>query len=291
MTLEGRVAVVTGANSGLGFETALSLASQGARVVMACRNQEKGARALDEVLAKAQGSSASLASLDLASLDSVRLFAGDFVKENRPIDILVNNAGVMALPERTLTTNGFEVQFGTNHLGHFALTGLLLEALLRSSSPRVVTVTSFAHRTGRMRFSDLQAEHSYRKWSAYGQSKLANLLFSMELARLADAKGSRLVSAAAHPGFAATHLQDGTSFGPLRVFARTPAQGVIPIVHAATATGVRGGDFYGPGVFPGKRQKPIKAFPSFTARDEKIARRLWEVSEDLTGVTYDELGS
>lgn len=289
MTLDGRVAVVTGANSGLGFETALSLASQGARVVMACRNQEKGTRALDEVRAKAPGSSVSLASLDLASLDSVRSFAADFTKENQHLDILVNNAGVMALPERTLTGDGFEMQFGTNHLGHFALTGLLLHALLRSPSPRVITVTSFAHRTGRIHFSDLQAEHGYRKWGAYGQSKLANLLFSMELARLADASGSPLVSAAAHPGFAATHLQDGTSFGPLRVFARTPAQGVIPIVYAATSPDVRGADFFGPGVVPGKREKTIKAIPSFMARDEKVARRLWEVSEDLTGVTYDAL--
>lgn len=287
--VSSRTAVVTGANSGLGYETALKLADSGAHVVMACRNQPKGDEAIEQASRSVPAANLSLAKLDLASLDSVRQFAEEFLASYPTLDILVNNAGVMALPERRATEDAFEMQFGTNHLGHFALTGRLLSALMKQPGARVVTVSSFAHRTGRIGFNDLQAESSYRKWTAYGQSKLANLLFAFELNRRTKEAGAQIVSVAAHPGFSATHLQDGTSFGPMRVFARPASQGAIPIFHAATAPGVQGGEFFGPGILPWARSQAIKAFPSSAARNLELARRLWEVSEELTGVRYEAL--
>jgi NAD(P)-dependent dehydrogenase (short-subunit alcohol dehydrogenase family) len=285
--LTGRLAVITGSNSGLGYETTLELARRGADVVMACRNQSKGEQAIRDLKEAAPDAQVELASLDLASLVSVRQFAATFLAGHDRLDILVNNAGVMALPEHRPTADGFEMQFGTNHLGHFALTGLLLPALIKGG--RVVTVSSFAHRTALIRFDDLQGERRYRKWWAYGQSKLANLLFAFELDRRAKAKGVDLVSAAAHPGFAATHLQDGTSFGAMRVLARSAAEGAIPIVHAATSASVAGGEFFGPGVLRGMRSKTKRAIPSPPAKNRDVARRLWEVSEELTGINYTEL--
>ena len=206
----GRVALVTGANSGLGLIAARELARAGARVVLACRNTDKGATALREITDQVPGAEAELAALDLASLESIRSFAQEFPKAHDGLDLLINNAGVMAPPRRT-TKEGFELQFGTNHLGHFALTGLLLGDLEGRRDARVVTVSSTAHRMGRINFDDLHGERRYRRWRAYGQSKLANLIFALELDRRLRAAGSTISSLAAHPGYAATNLQSASA--------------------------------------------------------------------------------
>lgn len=280
----GRTAIVTGANSGLGLHTARELARAGARVVLACRDVDKGMRAAAQI-----GERAQVERLDLASLRSVRAFAA---RISGPIDLLVNNAGVMA-PPRRLTEDGFESQFGINHLGHFALTGLLLPSLLTAAEPRVVTVSSGAHRIGRINFDDLQGERRYNNWLSYGQSKLANLMFALELDRRARAAGAGLISAAAHPGYAATNLQFA---GPARFYeklggwlgnvliAQSAEMGALPLLYAATAPGVVGGSFVGPDGFLEQRGYPRLVTGAKKAYDEQVARRLWEVSEELTGV-------
>ncbi|HVN27463.1 MAG TPA: oxidoreductase, partial [Candidatus Binataceae bacterium] len=204
--LSGLTIVVTGGNSGIGYEAALQFARKNAQVILACRSVDKASAAAKQIIASYPGAKAEVMALDLSSLSSIRSFAGLFHSSHRTLDVLVNNAGVMALPYRR-TEDGFEMQFGTNHLGHFALTGLLLDALLTREGARVVNVASGAHRMGRIRFDDLQWEHRYYKWLAYGQSKLANLLFNLELQRRADAAGVKLLAVACHPGYAATNLQ------------------------------------------------------------------------------------
>jgi NAD(P)-dependent dehydrogenase (short-subunit alcohol dehydrogenase family) len=202
----GRLTVVTGATGGLGYETALELAGAGAEVLVAGRNSEKGSAAISNIRRVAPSAKVRFEMLDLASLASVRAFAAKMVANGRPLDLLINNAGVMNLPARRLTEDGFELQFGTNHLSHFALTGLLLPVLRKAEAPRVVNVSSLAHRGGKIDFANLQAERKYRSWPAYQQSKLANLLFTFELQRRSDAFGWGLMSNAAHPGFARTDL-------------------------------------------------------------------------------------
>ena len=296
----GRTAVVTGANSGLGYHTALELARRGAHVVLACRDAGRGGDALRRLTAAAPGASVELAALDLADLASVRLFAGSFLDGRDRLDLLVNNAGVMAVPLRR-TADGYESQFATNHLGHFALTGLLLPALLARPGARVVTVSSNVHRLGRIDFDNLNAERSYAKWRAYGQSKLANLLFTLELQRRADDARVDLVAAAAHPGYAATNLQfagprlAGSRFGERfnallnRVVAQPDEMGALPTLYAATDPAVRGGDYVGPdGPFE-RSGHPRLVSMAKQALDRDTARRLWEVSERLTGVRYDAL--
>jgi len=297
-SLHGRTAIVTGANSGIGFHTALQLAKHGALVILGCRDPHRGADALSRM--QAESVSGQLLALDLAHLESVRTFARHIAADHSCIDILVNNAGLMAIPYQR-TEDGFEMQLGVNHLGHFALTGLLLPQLLAAPEPRVVTVSSTAHRTGVMRFGDLQGEQRYRRWQAYGQSKLANLLFAYELDRRARAAGLPLVSVAAHPGYAATNLQ---TKGPRMsgrwltenvmrlgnaLFAQSDAAGALPSLYAATAPGVRGGEFYGPGQLFESRGAPKRVSSTKASHDEVAARRLWEISEELTGVRYDAL--
>jgi NAD(P)-dependent dehydrogenase (short-subunit alcohol dehydrogenase family) len=283
----GRSVVVTGANSGIGFQAARVLAERGADVVLAVRDITRG-----EAAAGRMRGSVQVSRLDLADLASVREFA-----ERAPerIDLLVNNAGVMALPERR-TADGFEMQLGTNHLGHFALTGLLLERLLRGAEPRVVTVSSGLHKRGRIDFDDLQGERAYDKWAAYGQSKLANLLFAYELQRRATAAGLPLRSLAAHPGLAATNLWAGgeasASLGERiaaltgKLIAQSDAMGAEPTLYAATAPDIRGGAYVGPGGFNEMRGHPKLVDSSAASKDEATARRLWNVSEELTGVRY-----
>jgi NAD(P)-dependent dehydrogenase (short-subunit alcohol dehydrogenase family) len=302
--LSGLTAVVTGANSGLGFETALALAGAGAHVVLACRDETRGGVALDRIRGAVPAADVRLELLDLADLASVRKFAADFSAAHDGLDILVNNAGVMAIPRRQ-TSDGFEMQFGTNHLGHFALTGLLFERLLTRPGARpgarVVTVSSEMARIGRIRFDDLQGSRHYGKWAAYGQAKLANQLFTLELDRRAAGHGADLVSVAAHPGFAATNLQ---AVGPRMrgsgmaerlsdlanaVFAQPAAAGALPSLYAATAAGVRGGQYFGPDGLFGMRGHPTPASFVRAARDLDTARRLWEVSEELTGVRFTTL--
>ncbi|MGH3716312.1 MAG: oxidoreductase [Micromonosporaceae bacterium] len=292
--LDARTAVVTGANSGIGLIAARELARAGARTVLAVRNQEKGAAAADQIRAAAPDADVTVAALDLADLSSVRAFATDLTGD---VDILVNNAGVMAIPYQK-TADGFEMQFGTNHLGHFALTGLLLPRV----KDRVVTISSGAHRGGKINFEDLQGERGYRTWDAYMQSKLANLLFMYELHRRLQAAGSPLRSVAAHPGYAATNLQ---SVGPrmqsnwllatvsgafMKVgnvaIAQSDEKGALPTLYAATAD-IPSGTYVGPDGWLELRGHPTTVKSTRAARDPETARRLWEVSEKLTGVTYD----
>jgi NAD(P)-dependent dehydrogenase (short-subunit alcohol dehydrogenase family) len=296
----GRVALVTGANSGLGFQTARALAGKGATVVMGCRNQVKGAEALTKVLDEHPRAHAELVELDLADLASVHKAANDVLARHDRLDLLVNNAGVMAIP-RTTTADGFEMQFGTNHLGHFALTGLLIERLLASEASRVVTVSSTAHRWGRMRFDDLQWEKRYSKWRAYGQSKLSNLLFTRELQRRLAAADASTIAVAAHPGYASTHLQ---AVGPEqsgskvmgrvmphanRVFAQSDEQGALPQLYGATATDVVGGEYFGPDGRFEQQGGPTRVSTNKAAQNDEDARRLWDISTELTGVRFEAL--
>ena len=298
--LTGRTAVVTGANSGLGLQTATQLAAHGAHVVMASRDQGRATAAATRIREAVPRAELEVRLLDLADLTSVREFASAYAERRVGLDILVNNAGVMAIPHRR-TADGFEMQLGTNHLGHFALTGLLLPSLLARPGARVVTVGSTAASGGRIDFRDLQRERRYGRWSAYAQSKLANLLFALELDRRARAAGASLVSAAAHPGYAATNLQaaaprmehrrlrEAMVALANRLFAQSDVQGALPSLYAATAADVRGGDYFGPDGLFGQRGYPRRVSPPRRARDAETARRLWEVSEELTGVRYEAL--
>jgi NAD(P)-dependent dehydrogenase (short-subunit alcohol dehydrogenase family) len=296
-SLDGRTAVVTGANSGLGFHTALELARHGATVVMACRDDRRAAEALGRLRTELPAAPAATAPLDLANLSSVRDFASDYLSTHDGLDILVNNAGIMATA-RGRTADGFERQIGTNHFGHFALTGLLISSLLARPQARVVTVSSNAALWGRMSMDDLQSERRYEPWRAYSQSKLANLLFTFELARRAETAGRDVLSVAAHPGFAATELPGKSAIGASsafataaadffsRVFGQTAAQGALPQLYAATAPDVRAGDYFGPDQLFHQRGHPTRVSPPRAALDVDTAQRLWTMSEELTGVTY-----
>jgi NAD(P)-dependent dehydrogenase (short-subunit alcohol dehydrogenase family) len=288
----GRIAIVTGANSGLGLVTARELARKGALVVLACRNLDKGRAALAEVEGAASGPDPKLEELDLASLSSVRSFAERFKASNDHLDLLINNAGVMASPRR-YTADGFELHFGTNHLGHFALTGLLLPLMEGRGDARVVTLSSNAHKTVRhIAFDNLNGDRRYFRWNAYGQSKLANLLFALELDRRLGAKGSTVKSLAAHPGYAATNLQSAAAplFDRLvmkvgnAVVAQNDEMGALPVLYAATEPGLEGGTYVGPDGIGEERGHPKIVKPNRAARDEETARRLWDVSAELTGV-------
>jgi NAD(P)-dependent dehydrogenase (short-subunit alcohol dehydrogenase family) len=283
----GRLAVVTGANTGLGFETAQVLAARGASVVLAVRNVEKGKQAAARIAAAAPGATVTVQELDLSSLDSVRAAAAELRAGHPRIDLLICNAGVMYPPKQT-TDDGFELQFGTNHLGHFALTGLLLERMLPVPGSRVVTVSSVGHRIqARINFDDLQWERSYSRVRAYGQSKLANLMFTYELQRRLSGAGTT-IAVAAHPGFAATELMRHTPVAAVvtPLFSQDAAMGALPVLRAATDPSVLGGQYYGPGGFLGLRGYPKLVASSRRSRDEAVQRRLWTVSEELTGVTF-----
>ena len=284
----GRLAVVTGADTGLGFETAAVLAARGASVVLAVRDIEKGKRAAARIAGTAPGADVMIQRLDLTSLDSIRAAADQLRAQHPRIDLLINNAGVMFPPKQT-TGDGFELQFGTNHLGHFALTGLLLEQMLPVPGSRVVTVSSLAHRIwARINFDDLQGERSYSRVAAYGQSKLANLMFTYELQRRLSGAGTT-IAVAAHPGLASTELARYTP--PITAFSyalvsQNAAIGALPTLRAATDPGVAGGQYYGPRGFFGTRGYPQLAHSSRQSHDTAIQRRLWTVSEELTGVTF-----
>ena len=292
----GKLAVVTGATGGLGFETALALAGAGAEVLVTGRNKEKGRVTIERIQLAQPSANVQFEMLDLASLSSVRSFAAKMVAKGQPLDLLINNAGVMDLPTRRLTEDGFEMQFGTNHLSHFALTGLLLPLLQRSESPRVVNVSSLAHRGGRIDFDNLQAERKYRSWPAYQQSKLANLLFTFELQRRSDANGWGLMSNATHPGYARTDLiPNGPGSSSVKAIgakllglfmSHSAADGALPTLFAATSPEAEPKGYYGPNGFYELKGPvaPAQLFPQ--AKDESVARKLWEVSERLTGVTW-----
>jgi NAD(P)-dependent dehydrogenase (short-subunit alcohol dehydrogenase family) len=289
----GRTAVVTGANSGLGYETCRALVARGACVIMAARDERRGLAACDRLRAEATGE-LEVAQLDLSDLDSVRRFAGALAERGAPIDLLVNNAGI-GMPPRSLTAQGFESQLGVNHLGHFALTGLLLPLLRRGSGARVVTVSSEAYRHGVIDFEDLNGERSYRPLKAYRQSKLANVLLGLELDRLLRAGEVPVTSVLAHPGFAATNLPSSGSRGIAGLLLRLgnalvaqPAErGAWSQLHAATAPDVEGGQFFGPGGRTGMFGNPVLLRLAPNTIDPHTARRLWEISADLTGVRYE----
>lgn len=303
----GRTAVVTGANSGIGYVTARELARRGARVILACRSEERGTRALERLRSEVPSSEAEFRRLDLGDLGSVREFAASYdgdgdgggEGEGDGLDLLVNNAGVMALPHRR-TADGFETQFGVNHLGHFALTGLLLPRLLRTPGARIVTVSSAFHALSNIDMGDLNSERNYRRWIAYGRSKSANLLFTHELARRLAATGSDVVAAAAHPGYAETNLQ---ATGPKmegrkvaervmwlgnRALAQPATAGALPSLYAATAPGVRPDSFTGPRVL-GWQGAPGRSWRAKWTLNDGAGERLWAASEGLTGVRYSAL--
>jgi NAD(P)-dependent dehydrogenase (short-subunit alcohol dehydrogenase family) len=285
----GRTAVVTGANSGLGLSTARELARAGAHVVLACRNLEKGEAARREV-----GSDAELEQLDLASLESVKAFAERFLASHDGLDLLINNAGLMA-PPRGVTADGFELQFGTNVLGHFALTGRLLGMLEGRDDARVVTLSSNAHKLGRIHWDDLQSERRYNRWRAYNQSKLGDLMIALELDRRLRAAGSTVRSVAAHPGYSATNLQSAAAPAvdraimavTNRLLAQSEDMGALPTLYAATYPGLEGGTYVGPDGLMEQRGHPEPVTPTKSARDEEAAGRLWDVCEKLTGVHYE----
>lgn len=287
----GRTAIVTGANSGLGYDTAAALAGKGAQVVLAVRNLDKGNEAVDRIKNSTPNAAVSLTELDLSSLDSVRRAADELRTAHPRIDLLINNAGVMYVPNRETTADGFEMQFGTNHLGHFALTGLLLESLLNVDGSRVVTVSSVGHRIlARIRFEDPHFETGYNRVRAYGQSKLANLLFTYELQRRLAAKGASTIATAAHPGLSDTELMRYMpGFIPdlvWKVVAQPPDKGALPTLRAATDPRVQGGQYYGPDGIGEVTGNPKLVASSAQSHDEDIQHRLWTMSEELTGVTY-----
>lgn len=288
----GRTVVVTGANTGLGYHTAAALAFHGARVVLAVRNLEKGNAALSRIVAAKPDADITLTQLDLSSLASVRRAAEELRGAYPRIDLLINNAGVMWTPKE-LTADGFELQFGTNHLGHFALTGLLLDHLLKVRGSRVVTVSSLGHRMrAAIHFDDLQWERSYSRIGAYGQSKLANLLFTYELQRRLSAAAAPTVAVAAHPGGSATELARNVPriLRPLNMLApllfQSAEAGALPTLRAATDPTVQGGQYYGPDGLGEQRGHPKLVQSSAQSHDAELQRRLWSVSEELTDVKF-----
>ena len=295
----GKVAIVTGANIGLGYYTALELARKGATVVMACRNQAKAQAALADLQREVPGAKAEVMALDLADLGSVKAFVAAFKAKHAKLDLLINNAGVMALP-LCRTAQGFEMQIGTNHFGHFALTGQLLDLLLATPGSRIVNTSSLAHTwTRAMDLTDPNFERKgYWKWDAYGKSKLANLLFTYELQRRLAKSGTKLITVAAHPGYAATNLQLAgpemakSAFNKVmmvaanKIFAQSAAQGAWPQLYAATSPDIRGGEFVGPDGLGKSRGYPEVQRSNRQSRDEAVAAKLWSLSEQLTGTRF-----
>jgi NAD(P)-dependent dehydrogenase (short-subunit alcohol dehydrogenase family) len=300
--LADRTAVVTGASGGIGLETARWLAANGARVVLACRDQDRGRQAAQQMTGAADRPGATAEVLDLADLASIRRFADRVLQRHAGISILVNNAGIAGGPRRS-TADGFEAHFGTNHLGHFALTGLLLPALLARPGARIVTLTSSVAAQGRIDFADLNGERRYRFIAAYAQSKLANLMFAIELDRRAKAAAVPLISTAVNPGIVATSLlrsqrdQRGRGFRPAelaiasiqRLYGQPPGDGCLTSLYAATVPGLRGGEYIVPDGRGHKRGRPAVGHPPLRALDSETARRLWETSADLTKVSYSIL--
>ena len=304
--LSGKCALVTGAASGLGYETAAGLASRGADVILADVNVEGGNAAVARIRAQSPQATVEFRALDLGDLAGIRGFAGSLKAEGRPLDILVNNAGILPPLQRRTTKDGFELKFGINVLGHFALTGLLLPNLLMSAAPRVVWVSSLVHRHAQIDFDDLNAERSYAPQRVYNQAKLACLILALELHSRAQAAGKPLLSLAAHPGVARTplgdsrmgqartrvtdYLTDIAFWIAMNLFSQPPDRGALPILQAAAVADARSGEFYGPDGFSEMRGMPKRVKPSRPALDTEIRRRLWEACERLTGVRYDALG-
>ena len=291
----GRRMVVTG-TGGLGYETALALVGKGASIILAGRNAAKGERAVAQIRAAHPQAQIRFEELDLASLDSIAQFAERLTSEGEPIDVLINNAGVAAIKHRKVTQDGFEMQIGTNHLGHFALTMRLMPLLMQAQQPRIVSLSSTTHKMGRIAIDDLQSERSYNPQAAYAQSKLATLMFALELDERAKLSGSKLISVAAHPGIAQTDLMsNGPSGRPImqffahaveRLFGQSAAEGALPTLQAATDPDLKGGAYLGPSGLLEMKGSPDQASISPRALDGEMRRKLWEVSERLTGTAY-----
>ncbi len=285
---QGKLAIVTGSSSGIGFETARILASKNAKVIIAVRNIEKGNKALEKIRSEFPEANIEVRIVDLAELKSIHTFAESFKKDYDGIDLLINNAGVM-IPPYTKTKDGFELQFGTNHLGHFALTGLLLDLIKNRNNSRIVNVSSKAHNMGNLNFDDLNWEkRRYKPWQAYGDSKIANLYFTYELQRRLDEGGFDVIVAAAHPGLTSSELERHSNIVGVinKLFAQSPLMGALPTLYAATANGVKKGDYFGPSDWSEWRGYPKLVQSKELAHDKEIAKRLWDVSERLTGVKY-----
>jgi NAD(P)-dependent dehydrogenase (short-subunit alcohol dehydrogenase family) len=295
--LTGRVALVTGATSGIGYENTKALAGHGAHVILACRDNEKARRARDKLESELDRSSLELVHLDLANLASVHRAADVVLRDHAHLDIVVNNAGVMGAPYR-LTDDGFELQMATNHLGHFALTGLLLDRVVTTERSRIVTVSSHVHRTGRLRLHDVAGTVPRQTWVSYGTSKLANLLFTAELSRRLEAAGLSTLAVAAHPGWARSNLAvNGAALSDCRLrrklgraagatLGQSAAAGALPILCAATSSSVRSGEYIGPAHLFGLYGPPRIARASGRAQDREAMAGLWRASEELTGVRY-----
>ncbi len=292
----GRIILITGANSGIGLEAARAAAEHGASVVLGCRNHAKAEAAVATIRTTAPDAQLEILDLDLADLGSVETAAEKFLANHDRLEVLVNNAGLMALPKQN-TVQGFEMQFGVNHLAHFALTGRLMERLLATPGSRVVSISSMGHRPGSIHFDDLQSEPKYGPWTAYFQSKLANLLFTYELQRKLTAAGAKTIAVAAHPGGSNTNLGNENPGGIVNTIAmkakplvdmamQSAAMGALPTLRAATDPGVMGGEYYGPGGFMEQRGYPKRVQSSRRSHDVEVAQRLWRVSTELTGVTY-----
>ncbi len=284
----GRVVIVTGSSSGIGYEAARVLAEKNATVVIAVRSLDKGKAAADKIMARHKSADIKVMELDLANLKSVRKFSEAVKKKYSRLDLLINNAGVM-IPPYSKTTDGFELQMGTNHFGHFALTGLLMDLLINTNDSRIVNVSSAAHRYGNIDFSDLNWEgRRYRAWAAYGDSKIANLYFTYELQRRLDAQNSGVTATAAHPGWTATELQRHNRLFMFmnKFFAQGIDMGALPTLYAATAPDVSGADYFGPSGWKEWKGYPKKVQSNALSHDNNIAAKLWEVSQDLTDVKY-----
>jgi len=286
---KGRVAIVTGSSSGIGYETARVLANKNAAVIIAVRNQQKGENAVKKIKAQNKGADVSVMILDLANLESVKSFAAEFKKKYTRLDLLINNAGVM-MPPYSKTQDGFEMQFGTNHLGHFVLTGQLIDLIKNTPNSRIVNVSSAAHKQGNLNFDDLNWEHrKYKPMKSYGDSKIANIYFTYELGRRVEKNGKNPVVAAAHPGWTATELQRHVGIFEFlnNFFAQDITMGALPTLYAAVGPDVKNGDYFGPSGFMEMKGYPKKVKANELSKNEHIAQKLWDISEELTGVTFD----
>jgi len=286
---KNRIAIVTGSSSGIGLEAARVLAGKEAMVIIAVRNLEKGDKAAEKIRQDVSKANLKTMKLDLADLDSVKKFAEEFKREYSHLDLLINNAGVM-IPPYSKTVDGLELQFGTNHLGHFALTGQLLSLLISTESSRIVNVSSAAHKYGKIDFDDLNWENrKYKAWTAYGDSKIANLYFTYELDRKLKANDLEIITNAAHPGYTATELQRNMGLSTIlnALLAQSVEMGTLPTLRAAFDTEAKGGEYFGPKGFMEMRGFPVQVDSNDLSRDKAIAKKLWKVSEELTGVKFD----
>lgn len=286
---KGKRVIITGANSGIGFETAKAMTDKGAHVILAVRDEEKGTQAIHELKRLNPEASVQMILLDLADLKKIHSFADSYYKQFDSLDLLINNAGVM-MPPYSKTKDGFELQFGSNHLGHFALTGMLLPLLKKTNGSRVVTLSSLAHRGASINFNNLDGSKGYRAFKFYGQSKLANLLFSKELDNRLKSNGIQTLSIACHPGIASTNLfkVGGKLLQPfIKVFTQPASMGALPSIYAATEVTLAGGEYIGPDGKGNRKGYPVIEHPAIGVYNEETMKTLWEVSEQLTGVRYD----